>query len=100
MAELTPLLERVLIVLLCLLGVGVLCCLVRAILGPRYTDRVVALNTVCTLVILMICILSYLLEQAWLMDVAILYGLLNLLAVAIVSRVGVGNHRHRKEEKP
>ena len=97
MAELTPFLEGALVVLLCLLGLGILACLVRAVLGPRYTDRLVALNAVCTLVILMVCILAYLLEQTYLLDVAILYGLLNLLAVTILSRVAVGHHRGRRE---
>ena len=100
MVEMTPLWEDLLIGLLGLLGAGVLCCLVRAILGPRYTDRVVALSTLCTLVILMVCILSYLLEQSWLLDVAIVYGLLSLLAVAILSRVTVSHHRRRKGEEP
>lgn len=82
MAEATELLRGFLTGLLCFLGAGILACLVRAIRGPRYTDRVVALNLICTLVILMIAVLSYLLEESYLMDVAILYGLLNLLAVA------------------
>ena len=99
MAELTPLLERVLIVLLCLLGVGVLCCLVRAILGPRYTDRLAALNLICTVVVLMVCILSYVLGASYLVDVAILYGLLNLLAVAVLSRISVRRHRERRRGK-
>ena len=99
MAELTPLLEGALTALLCLLGLGILACLVRAIRGPRYTDRLVALNTICTLVILMVCILSYLLAEPALMDVAILYGLLNLLAVAVLSRISVRRHRERRRGK-
>jgi len=99
MAEMTPLLGRFLTGVLCMLGGSVLLCLVLAIRGPRYTDRVVALNEICTLVILLICILSYVLGQSYLMDVAILYGLLNLLAIALLSRVTVSHHRARKEKK-
>lgn len=84
---------------LCFLAAGVLVCLVRAILGPRYTDRVVALNLICTLVIFLICILAWVLQEAYLLDVALLYGLLNLLAVALLSRITVSRHRHRKGEK-
>ena len=75
--------------LVLLLAVGIVLCLVRAVRGPRYTDRLVAMNLICTLVILIVCILSYLLEEPYLVDVAILYGLLNLLAVAVLSRVAV-----------
>jgi len=90
-----------------------LACLVRAIRGPRYTERLVALNLICTVVVLMVCILSYLLEAAYLVDVAILYGLLeaverdaflygllNLLAVAVLSRISVRRHREKRGEEP
>ena len=96
MAECTPLLREILSVLLCLLTGVMLACLVRAVRGPRYTDRLVALNLICTVVVLMICILSYLLEASYLVDVAILYGLLNRLAVAVLSRISVSRHRRKK----
>lgn len=91
-AELEQLLHLVLIVLTVL----IVAVLVRAIRGPRYTDRVVALNLICTLVIVAVCVLSYLLNASYLVDVAILYGLLNLLAVALLSRVSIGYHEKRK----
>ena len=94
----TPALGHFLTGVMCFLGVGILLCLVRAIRGPRYTDRIVALNVICTLVILLICILSYVLRESYLMDVAILYGLLNLLAIAVLSRITIAHHRKRKEK--
>ncbi len=100
MAETTPLLSGFLAGVMGLLGVGILLCLVRAILGPRYTDRVVALNVICTLVIVLISLLSYVLHAAYLMDVAILYGLLNLLAIALLSRITILRHRDRKGREP
>ena len=99
MVEPNEFLTCFLTVVLCLLTVAILLCLVRAILGPRYTDRTVALNMICTLVILLICILSYLLGQSYLVDIAILYGLLNLLAVSLLSRVSIAHHRKRRKEK-
>ena len=94
MAECTPELRVCLSTALCLLTGVMLACLVRAIRGPRYTERLVALNLICTVVVLMVCILSYLL------DVAILYGLLNLLAVAVLSRISVRRHREKRGEEP
>lgn len=97
MADMTPLLHDFLIIVMCFLAVGIFLCLLRAIQGPRFTDRIVALNAICTLVILLICILAYVLGASYLIDVAILYGLLNLLAVAILSRITIDRHRRRKE---
>ena len=99
MAVCTPLLRDVLMALLCVLTVVMLACLVRAVRGPRYTDRLTALNLICTVVVLMVCILSYVLGQSYLVDVAILYGLLNLLAVAVLSRISVRRHREQKRRR-
>lgn len=99
MVECTPALRALLAAALCALTFVMLACLVRAVRGPRYTDRLVALNLICTVVVLMVCILSYLLGASYLVDVAILYGLLNLLAVAVLSRISVGRHRARRRGK-
>ena len=61
MADMTPMLHDFLVAVMCLLAVGIFLCLLRAIRGPRFTDRIIALNAICTLVILLICLLSYLL---------------------------------------
>lgn len=88
----TMLLHNFLILALCLMMVIVFVCLVRAIKGPRITDRVIALNMIGTLVVMMICILAYLLEEAFLIDVAILYALLNMLVVVVLTRVATTRH--------
>lgn len=88
----TMLLRTFLIFALCLMMVIVFVCLIRAIKGPRITDRVIALNMIGTLVVMMICILAYLLEEAFLIDVAILYALLNMLVVVVLTRVATTRH--------
>ena len=100
MAEVTQELGAFLTGVMCLLGAGIMLCLVRAVLGPRYTDRLITLNMICTVVILLLSVLSYLLGASYLVDVIILYGLLNLLAVAVRSRISIRRHRERREEEP
>lgn len=99
MTEPTPLLSGFLTAVLCFLAVAALICMVRVVRARRYTDRLIAMNLVGSLVVLMICLLSYQLGEAYLMDVAIMYGLLNLLAVAVLCRIVVTHHRERKEKK-
>lgn len=96
----TPELQWCLIGMLCILSIVMLVSLIRAAKGPRYTVRLAALNFICTIVVLMICILSYVLGESYLVDVAILYGLLNLLAVAVLSRISVRRHREKRGERP
>lgn len=95
--DMTLIVHSFLILAMCVMMVVVFVCMIRAILGPRITDRVVALNMIGTLVVLMICIISYLLEETFLVDVAILYSLLNMLVVVILCRVA--NQRHHELEE-
>ena len=68
------------------LSVYVCACLVRAILGPRFTDRVVAINIICTQTIIMIAILSCLFQNSSLLDIAIVYAMIGFLAVVVLSK--------------
>lgn len=99
MIEPTLLLRSFLILALCLMMGVCFVCLTRAIKGPRVTDRVVAMNMIGTLVVMMICILSYLLEEAFLIDVAILYALLNMLVVVVLTRVATTRHYEMHPEE-
>ena len=99
MIEATMFLRSFLTVALCLMMVVVFVCLVRALKGPRITDRVLALNMIGTLVTMMICVLSYLLEEAFLIDVAILYALLNMLVVVVLTRVATTRHYEMHPEE-
>ena len=99
MIETTMFLQSFLTVALCLMMVVVFVCLVRALKGPRITDRVLALNMIGSLVTMMICILAYLLEEAFLIDVAILYAMLNMLVVVVLTRVATTRHYEMHPEE-
>lgn len=86
---------------LILLSLLTLACLLRAILGPRIADRVVAINMICTLTLCMIGILTAMLDEGYLMDVALIYALLGFLAVVVLCKVyiGVALEKREKQEK-
>ena len=68
------------------LALLILATLVRAVLGPRFTDRIVAVNVISTLVIAELVLLSVWLREDFLVDVALVFALLSFLAVVVVSR--------------
>ena len=72
--------------------------LVRAILGPRFTDRIIAVNVINTLVVAEIVLLSVWMKEDFLVDVALVYALLSFLSVVVVSRL-VLTRRHKQMEK-
>lgn len=86
---------------LVVIGVLLLACLIRAIRGPRIADRVIAINMMGTLIVITICILSFLMNEGYLVDIAMIYTMLSFLAVVLLTKVYMGIYRekHRQEEE-
>ena len=68
------------------LSVTIFFCLLRAMLGPRFTDRVIAANIVGTKIIVLIAILSLIIEESWLADICLIYAVISFLSVVVLSR--------------
>jgi len=78
------------------LSVTIFACLFRAVLGPRFTDRVVSVNIICTKAIVMISIVSFILGDSSLIDIAIVYAMISFLAIIVLSKC----YLHRKRISP
>ena len=74
------------------LCVSVCACFLRAILGPNITDRIVAINVICTKVVIIISILACLLGENSLLDIAIVYAMISFLAVVVLSKCYILPH--------
>ena len=72
-------------------------CLIRAIKGPEVTDRIVATNMMGTIIIMIICILALMLDESYLLDVALIYAMISFLAVVVLTRVYTGVFREKKQ---
>ncbi len=70
--------------------------LFRSVKGPGVTDRLLSINMVGTLVIAGIVILSRLLREAWLLDVALIYTMISLVSTLILARVLIPPRPSRK----
>ena len=70
--------------------------LIRAVRGPGVTDRLLSINMIGTLVIAAILILSRLLGESWLLDVALIYTMISLVSVLILARVYIPPDHGRK----
>lgn len=71
-------------------------CLVRAILGPRLTDRVVAVNMIGTMTIIEIAMFALYLRASYLFDVCLIYAMISFLAVVILTKIYGGAYQERK----
>ncbi|MCI1930257.1 MAG: monovalent cation/H+ antiporter complex subunit F [Clostridia bacterium] len=87
--------EKALSIYIMVMAALVIFCLVRAVKGPRFTNRVVAVNVIGTMATAMICALSAMLHEDFLADVAIVYALLNFISVVVLCRVVTLHHKGR-----
>ena len=85
--------------ILSLQAVLLVLCLIRAVIGPRIADRLVAVNMITTMVTVMIAILAVLKNEGYLVDICLIYAMISFLAVVVLSRIYTGVYREAKEKK-
>lgn len=73
-------------------------CFVRAVMGPTIPDRILAINMIGTQMIIIIAVLTILLGEAWLADVAAVYALLSFLGVVVLTKIYIGIYRKKHAE--
>lgn len=79
-----------------IIAVFAVLCLIRAIVGPRVSDRVVATNMIGTLVICVIAVLSVTMES-YLADVCLVYAAVSFLAVIVLTKLYTGVYRQNED---
>lgn len=67
-----------------LLLVALALMLARALIGPTVFDRLLASNTIGTLALLLLAVLGFLSGRPEFLDLAIVYGLLNIVGTIAV----------------
>ena len=80
---------------MCVFAICMLLAFSRAVKGPRYTDRIVAVNMIGTMTTAVICILAVYLSETALIDVSLVYTLLSFLAVVVMCHVVTLHHKGR-----
>ena len=99
MGNMTNAYETLAVVLICCIAVLIVACLIRSVLGPRVTDRIVAVNSIGTMTIVIIAILSVLLEEAYLLDVCLIYAMNSFVAVIVLTKIYTGVYREEEKEE-
>lgn len=84
---------------LTVLGGSLFFSLFRSIRGPRIADRIVAVNMVGTQITIIIAILTFMMGEGYLADVALIYTMLSFLAVVLLTKVYLGVYREHHQKK-
>ena len=91
--------EILFVAVLVILAVFLMLSLVRAIIGPRVADRIVAINMMGTQTLAIIAILAVMKQEGYLVDICLIYAMTSFLAVIVLCKVYMGVYRQRKEGK-
>ena len=81
------------IIVFSLMGLGVLFTAIRLIIGPHFSDRVVALDTFNMIVIGVIVVLASIFKSELYLDIAIVYAILAFLETVVFARYLEGNRK-------
>ena len=84
---------------LVVLAVGILAALVYIIRARLTVDRIIGINLVGTLVVIIICALTYLLGEDYLADIAVIYVVMSFIAVMMLCRIYINLYDRRRKEK-
>ncbi len=85
--------------LICIIVIAVLAilCLNRAIIGPKLADRIMAVNMMGTLTIAVIILMSVLLDESMMLDVALVYAVISFVAVMVLTQIYIGIFREKRQ---
>ena len=82
-----------------ILGIGIIFCMIRGFKGPRFTDRVVAVNMIGSITICIMAILSVCLDADYLIDICIVYALLSFIAIVVLTQLIIIRRRGQIERE-
>ncbi|MCR5594523.1 MAG: sodium:proton antiporter [Lachnospiraceae bacterium] len=72
---------------------------IRSVIGPKTSDRIIAVNMIGTLTISLIAMLSIYMAEDYLVDVCLIYAMISFLAVVILTKVYTGIYLQKKQMK-
>lgn len=80
------------------LSVTIFVSLLRAALGPRYSDRIIAGSIIGTKVIVLISVLALIIGENYLADICLIYAIINFLSVVVLARSVLEKKDEENEE--
>ena len=74
------------ILFLTIIGISIVLCFLRMLMGPTAADRAVALDTVTTVTIAFLVVLGYVFDRYIYLDVSLVYAVLMFVGSVAIAR--------------
>lgn len=81
------------------LAVLIIFSIIRSVLGPKISDRIIAVNMSGTMIIMVIAVLSVYLDENYLADICLIYAMISFLGVVVLCKVYTGAYLREKHMK-
>lgn len=88
--------DIIFIISMAILSLSIIAIFLRSIVGPTVADRIICINMIGTKIIIFICMIAGLLKEDFLIDVAIVYALINFISIVVLTYAY--GHVHEKKE--
>lgn len=79
--------QMILLIAMIALGIMIILSLIISIRGPRFTDRLVAVSAINTIVDLFICMLAVYFGKGYIFDIALVYGMIGFISTVVLAKL-------------
>lgn len=79
-------------VMLIVLAIVIFGYFIRTVLGPHFSDRILAVNSISTIVMLFISFIAVLQGENYIVDMALIYAVLGFVSVIILCKSYLRSH--------
>ena len=77
--------NTILIISMAILSLSIIAIFLRAVIGPTVADRIICVNMIGTKIIIFICMVAGFLREDFLIDVALVYALINFVSMVVLA---------------
>jgi multicomponent Na+:H+ antiporter subunit F len=69
-----------------IIGIGLILCIIRMIIGPTAADRAIAMDTATTVAVALLVLLGFVFDRYVYLDVALVYSIISFVGLIAIAR--------------
>lgn len=77
--------NTIFIISMAILSLSIIAIFLRSVIGPTVADRIICVNMIGTKIIIFICMVAGFLKEDFLIDVALVYALINFVSMVVLT---------------
>ena len=77
--------QIIFIISMVILSLSIIAIFLRSVIGPTVADRIICINMIGTKIIIFICMIAGYLKEDFLIDVALVYALINFVSIVVLA---------------